>query len=295
MKIFILVLFVQIGINSVYCTYIGNFFTSNYDKLNDEMKEIRTYINYLENKLNYTENLIKVINITMKDEIQNEVHRRMGIFYSKINNTSHHNYQIETKLNNFEELLSKKVEHLITNRSYQIYEDLSKLLNNIYNETMVYCETTRIEELSQIFNLDIQFDKLQINLLKLRNETLDGFNNVTKNYQLNNQSEIFQNEINKIQLKYNNLAGELPKLQSKFQVEINQINFKLNNQSDEITKLHSKNNNLMNIISQLLLKFDKMDQNFKNVVTSSTTEQVYGVWRPVTTKKAGPVWVRPPL
>ena len=122
MKIFILWLFIQIGINSVYCTYIGNFFTSNYDKLNDEMKEIRTYINYLENKLNYTENLIKVINITnkpMKDEIQNEVHRRMGIFYSKINNTSHHNYQIETKLNNFEELISKKVEHLITNRSYQ--------------------------------------------------------------------------------------------------------------------------------------------------------------------------------
>ena len=77
-------------------------------------------------------------------------------------------------------------------------------------------------------------------------------------------------------MKYNNLAGELPKLQSKFQVEINQINFKLNNQSDEITKLHSKNNNLMNIISQLLLKFDKMDQNFKNVETSSTTEQVYG-------------------
>ena len=41
----------------------------------------------------------------------------------------------------------------------------------------------------------------------------------------------------------------------------------------------------MNIISQLLLKFDKMDQNFKNVVTLSATEQVYGVWRPVTTKK----------
>ena len=162
---------------------------------------------------------------------------------------------------------------------------------------MVYCETTRIEELSQIFNLDIQFDKLQINLLKLRNETLDGFKNVTKNYQLNNQSEIFQNEINKIQLKYNNLAGELPKLQSKFQVEINQINFELNNQSDEITKLHSKNNNLMNIISQLLLKFDKMDQDFKNVITrtSSTTEQVYGVWRPVTTKKAGILRVRPPF
>ena len=205
MKIFILVLFVQIGINSVYCTYIGNFFTSNYDKLNDDMKEIRTYINYLENKLNYTENLIMAIQKNMNkkpmidrynedklyDEIQNEVHRRMGIFYSKINNTSHHNYQIETKLNNFEELISKKVEHLITNRSYQIYEDFSKQLNNIYNETMVYCETTRIEELSQIFNLDIQFDKLQINLLKLRNETLDGFNNVTKNYQLNNQSEIF--------------------------------------------------------------------------------------------------------
>ena len=72
MKIFILVLFVQIGINSVYCTYIGNFFTSNYDKLNEEMKEIRTYINYLENKLNntenklnYTENLIMAIQKNM--------------------------------------------------------------------------------------------------------------------------------------------------------------------------------------------------------------------------------------
>ena len=44
----------------------------------------------------------------------------------------------------------------------------------------------------------------------------------------------------------------------------------------------------MNIISQLLLKFDKMDQDFKNFTrTSSTTEQVYGVWRPVTTKKEG--------
>ena len=75
------------------------------------------------------------------DEIQKEVHRHMGIFNSKINNTSHHNYQIETKLNNFEELLSKKVEHFITNRSYQIYEDLSKQLNNLYNETMAYCET----------------------------------------------------------------------------------------------------------------------------------------------------------
>ena len=114
MKIFIISLLVQIGINSVYCTYIGNFFTSNYDKLNEEMKEIRTYINYLENKLNYTENklnytenLIMVIQkiITKKpmkdenklyDEIQNEVHRHMGIFNSKTNNTSHNNNQKET-------------------------------------------------------------------------------------------------------------------------------------------------------------------------------------------------------
>ena len=38
---------------------------------------------------------------------------------------------------------------------------------------MAYCETTRIEELTQVFNLDLQFDKLKINLLRLRNETLD--------------------------------------------------------------------------------------------------------------------------
>ena len=44
---------------------------------------------------------------------------------------------------------------------------------------MAYCETTRIEKLSQVFNLDIQFDKLQINLLRLLNETLDGFLNYT--------------------------------------------------------------------------------------------------------------------
>ena len=42
MKIIIYALYVQIGINSVYCTYIGYFFTSSYDKLNEEMKEIRT-------------------------------------------------------------------------------------------------------------------------------------------------------------------------------------------------------------------------------------------------------------
>ena len=29
--------------------------------------------------------------------------------------------------------------------------------------------------------------------------------------------------------------------------------------------------------------------------TPTTTEQVYGVWRPETTKKAGILWVRPPL
>ena len=72
MKIFIISLFVKTGINSVYCTYIGNFFTSNYDKLNEEIQEIRTYINYLEyklnyteNKLNYTKNLIMIIQKNM--------------------------------------------------------------------------------------------------------------------------------------------------------------------------------------------------------------------------------------
>ena len=83
------------------------------------------YINDVENKLNYTESLIMVIQINMNkkpmiynelyDKIQNEFHRQMCIFNSKINNTSHHNYQIETRLNNFEELISKKVENLINN------------------------------------------------------------------------------------------------------------------------------------------------------------------------------------
>ena len=42
-----------------------------------------------------------------------------------------------------------------------------------------------------------------------------------------------------------------------------------------------------------------MKQDFKNDngtrTTPTTTEQVYGVWRPVTTKKAGILWARPPL
>ena len=82
------------------------------------------------------------------DEIQNEVHRHLGIFNSKIYNTWHHNYQIETKLNNFEELLSKKVEHLITNKSYQIYEDLSKQLNNIWQNGPRFqeCYNTRYSD-----------------------------------------------------------------------------------------------------------------------------------------------------
>ena len=153
------------------------------DKLNDKMKIIRMNINhvenilnYTENKLNYSENLIIAIQKNMNkkimidnedklyDEIQNKVHRHMGIFNSKINNTSHHNYQIETKFNNIEELISKIVENLINNKSYQIYRDLSKQLNDIYYETLAYCETTRIEELSQVFILYIQFDKLQIDI-----------------------------------------------------------------------------------------------------------------------------------
>ena len=47
-------------------------------------------------------------NHKLYDENENEVHRRMGIFNSKINNTWHHNYQKETKLNNFEKLITKK-------------------------------------------------------------------------------------------------------------------------------------------------------------------------------------------
>ena len=56
MKIFIILLVVQIGINSVFCSYIGKNFTSNNNKLNDEMKEMRNCINDVVNKLNYTEN-----------------------------------------------------------------------------------------------------------------------------------------------------------------------------------------------------------------------------------------------
>ena len=92
----------SVRIEGFHCTYI---------------KYLDDKLNNTENKLNYTENLIMVTqkNMTKKpmidedklyDEIQNEVHRHMVIFNSKINNTSHHNYQIETKLNNFEELLS---------------------------------------------------------------------------------------------------------------------------------------------------------------------------------------------
>ena len=50
--------------------------------------------------------------------------------------------------------------------------------------------------------------------------------------------------IDQFQLIYNNLPGELPKLESKFQYEINnltnQIKFNYKNLAEEISKLQSK-------------------------------------------------------
>ena len=46
-------------------------------------------------------------------------------------------------------------------------------------------------------------------------------------------------------------------------------------------------------------KIDKLRDDLKYFgrarATQTTTEQAFGVWRPVTTKKEGIFWVRPPL
>ena len=55
------------------------------------------------------------------------------------------------------------------------YMDLSKQLNDIYNETMAYCEITRIEETSLEISLSVEFHKLQVDLLWLRNESFVGY------------------------------------------------------------------------------------------------------------------------
>ena len=60
-----------------------------------------------------------------------------------------------------------------------------------------------------------------------------------------------------------------------------------------VQESNSKFSVLTNKVELLL---NKTEQDFKSVNgTTSTTEQVYGVWRHVTTKKAGIIWVRPPL
>ena len=71
----------------------------------------------------------------------------------------------------------------------------------------------------------------------------------------------------------------------------NKINFQ-NFVEDSNSKLFV----LTNKVDQLLLKLNKIED-FKNVIGTSptTTEQVYGVCRPVTTKKARILWVRLPL
>ena len=79
MKIFIILLFVHIGINSVYSAYIGNLFTSN----NDEIKEMRKYMNDEINKMN-----LRIDN--MKSETNNfsfNVAQEIEDFIKVINNT----------------------------------------------------------------------------------------------------------------------------------------------------------------------------------------------------------------
>ena len=44
----------------------------------------------------------------------------------------------------------------LNNKTYQIYQDLSKQLNDIYNETMDYCETKRIKDTLLELSLDIK-------------------------------------------------------------------------------------------------------------------------------------------
>ena len=111
-------------------------------------------------------------------------------------------------------------EEVINNKTYEIYKDLSKQLNDIYNETMAYCENTRIEETSLEISLSVELNKLQVDLLWLRNETLGEFLNLTNkknNLQkeihegLENLTSITDNLQTEINEGFINLANELQK------------------------------------------------------------------------------------
>ena len=124
MKIFIILLFVHIGINSVYSAYIGNLFTSN----NDEIKEMRKYMNDEINKMNLRiDNMIsetKIFFFNVAHEIED--------FIKVINNTLINTLPSRLKQINYNENTIK--DNMITNnnRFYQI-EKLIKEIQTSMN------------------------------------------------------------------------------------------------------------------------------------------------------------------
>ena len=131
----------------------------------------------IDKKLSSKPNILD--NDKLNEEIHKEVHKNLSIFNSKINKTAKHEFQTEEYIKNKTYQIENNLEEVINNKTYEIYKDLSKQLNEIYNETIAYCETTRIEETSLEISLSVELHKLQVDLLWLRNETLGECLNLT--------------------------------------------------------------------------------------------------------------------
>lgn len=212
MKILFTLVFCQIWVTLVYSvdlkSYIGGLFSDNenskapyeeiknmykiINKLNDEMVELRKLMN--NSQINKNEELIKSTETKLNFEIQNTEKRISQIKYDIAN------------LQDNEDLVHNKIYIQLSKELNQNFNDISRQCDSILNETMQYCETTRIEEFEQAFNLHIKIEELLFKLFDLRNETLEGFakfTNITKNLQT--EMNIFRQEL----LHLNKLIGNL--------------------------------------------------------------------------------------
>ena len=156
------------------------------------MVELRKLMN--NSQINKNEELIKSTETKLNFEIQNTEKRLSQIKYDIAN------------LQDNEDLVHNKIYIQLSKELNQNFNDISRQCDSILNETMQYCETTRIEEFEQAFKLHIKIEELLFKLFDLRNETLEGFakfTNITKNLQT--EMNIFRQEL----LNLNKLIGNL--------------------------------------------------------------------------------------
>ena len=127
MKIFIILLFVHIGINSVYSAYIGNLFTSN----NDEIKEMRKYMNDEINKMN-----LRIDNMILEtNNFSFNVAQEIEDFIRAINNTLINTLPSRLKqINNNENTIKDNM--ITTNNRFNQIEKLIKEIQTSMNLNM---------------------------------------------------------------------------------------------------------------------------------------------------------------